>query len=227
MRNVDLARFAGNLDPCLNDLVLQGVFDFTVPAGGLAGKNIHVRATADITDLSVYGIGVANNGGGTDGQEYTFDAISVLAGDDILVANDPTEMAHIFAGCYSEFEHVVLANSSISQNGDDAIELFYNGNVIETFGDIDVDGSGTSWDYLDAWAYKDPAGTVTFDGGNWTVAAINCTDGSTTIFDAFVYTRFVLLNQIDLPISWDDPLTDYTVTDFGGNSSSVIVDPAG
>ena len=35
------------------------------------------------------------------------------------------------------------------------------------------------------------------------------------------------MNQIDLPISWDDPLTDYTVTDFGGNSSSVIVDPAG
>ena len=35
--------------------------DLTVPAGGWLEKYSH-RATADITDLSVYGIGVANNG---------------------------------------------------------------------------------------------------------------------------------------------------------------------
>ena len=33
------------------------------------------------------------------------------------------------------------------------------------------------------------------------------------------------LSQIDLPISWDDSTVDYTVTDFGGNSSSLTVDP--
>ena len=33
------------------------------------------------------------------------------------------------------------------------------------------------------------------------------------------------LSQIDLPISWDDTTADYTVTDFGGNSSSLSVDP--
>ena len=58
-------------------LALQGILDFTVPSGGSDGKAIHVVATDNIADLSVYGIGVANNGGGTDGQEYTFDAISV------------------------------------------------------------------------------------------------------------------------------------------------------
>ena len=35
----------------------------------------------------------------------------------------------------------MLANTSIEQNGDDAIELFYNGEVIETFGDINNDGT--------------------------------------------------------------------------------------
>ena len=33
------------------------------------------------------------------------------------------------------------------------------------------------------------------------------------------------LNQIDLPITWDDNTVDYTVTDFGGNISSVIPSP--
>ena len=33
------------------------------------------------------------------------------------------------------------------------------------------------------------------------------------------------LSQIDLPITWDDNTVDYTVTDFGGNSSSYSVDP--
>ena len=74
------------------NLVLTGIMDFTVPSGGNNGKAIHVTATDTIADLSVYGIGVANNGGGTDGQEYTFDPISVLPGEDILVARSIPSM---------------------------------------------------------------------------------------------------------------------------------------
>ena len=33
------------------------------------------------------------------------------------------------------------------------------------------------------------------------------------------------LSQIDLPITWDDPTVDYTVTDFGGTVSGLSVDP--
>ena len=40
----------------------------------------------DIADLAQYGIGVANNGGGTDGQEYTFPEGSATAGQHILIA---------------------------------------------------------------------------------------------------------------------------------------------
>ena len=86
--------------------------------------------------------------------------------------------------CYSEFEYVLLGNSDISQNGDDAVELFYYGNVIETFGDINVDGTGTPWEYMDSWAYKDSSGTVTFDSTSyWTFGGINCTDGTNTKYE--------------------------------------------
>ena len=168
-----------------SDLSLQGIIDFTVPGGGNAGKAIHVVALQDIPDLSIYGIGVANNGGGTDGQEYIFDTISVLAGEDILVARDISVMTSYFDGCFSQFDHILQANIDISQNGDDAIELFMSGSVVETFGDINVDGSGQPWEYLDSWAYKINSGTSgAFNLNNWSFGGVNCTDGTTTIYDA-------------------------------------------
>jgi hypothetical protein len=97
---------------------LKGVFALTWDGQGSGndGKAIHLVANQDIADLSMYGLGVANNGGGTDGLEYTFPAQSVAAGDDILVARAPDLIAAYFGACASEFEHVLLANSSISQN---------------------------------------------------------------------------------------------------------------
>jgi hypothetical protein len=163
------------------DLSLQGIMDFTVPSGGNDGKAIHVRATAAIADLSIYGIGVANNGGGSDGEEYVFPVMAVAAGEDILLARTPSAMSSYFDGCYTQFDHVLTANGDISQNGDDAIELFMNGAVVETFGDINVDGSGQPWDYLDSWAYKiNPGTSGSFVLADWSFGGVDCTDGSTT-----------------------------------------------
>ena len=166
-----------------SSLVLTGIMDFTVPSGGSNGKAIHLTATDTIADLSIYGIGVANNGGGTDGQEYTFDPISVLPGEQIIVARSIPSMTSYFDTCFVEFNHVLQATSSISQNGDDAIELFFNGNVIETFGDINVDGTGQCWEYTDSWAYKD-VGDTSCLGGNWIFGGVDCTDGSTTSYSS-------------------------------------------
>ena len=168
-----------------SNLSLQGIIDFETLSFGNTGKAIHVKALQNIPDLSIYGIGVANNGGGSDGEEYNFDSISVLAGEDILVARDISVMNSYFSSCFYEFDHFLQANTNINQNGNDAIELFMNGLVIETFGDINVDGTGEPWEYLDSWAYKTNSGTTgSFILGDWIFGGINCTDGSTTIYDA-------------------------------------------
>ena len=159
-----------DLSDLTNALALQGVLDISLPDND--GKAIHFTALEDIADLSIFGVGVANNGGGSDGQEYTFESIAVSAGDDILLARSPEAMTAYFADCFGSFEHVLLANSAIGQNGDDAIELFEMGVSLEVFGDLNTDGTGEAWEYLDSWAYKvDTA---------WTYGAINCTDGSAT-----------------------------------------------
>ena len=131
-------------------MVLQGIIDFTVPSGGSDGKALHVLVTEDIADLTNYGIGVANNGGGTDGQEYTFPEGSATAGQHILIARSLEAMeSYGMTG----FDHVLEASSSISQNGDDAIELFFYSEVIDIFGDTDTDGTGQIWEYQEVWSY--------------------------------------------------------------------------
>ena len=154
-------------------LVLKGIIDFDLPSGGSTGKALHLYANNSISDLSAFGVGVANNGGGSDGLEYTFPSISVSQGDHILLARDTGAMAGYFGTCYSNFNHLLNASSDISQNGDDAIELYNNNTVIEVFGDVDVDGTGEPWEYTDSWAFKDAS-------GNWSYGGPNCTDGDTS-----------------------------------------------
>ena len=32
--------------------------------------------------------------------------------------------------------------------------MFEDGEVIDTYGDPEIDGTGTSWEYMNSWAYK-------------------------------------------------------------------------
>ena len=61
--------------------------------------------------------------------------------------------------------------------------MYENGQIIDTFGDVNTDGSGQAWDYLDGWAYRNsatgPEGT-TFTPSNWTYSGANALDGETT-----------------------------------------------
>ncbi|MBD3368396.1 MAG: endonuclease I, partial [Candidatus Eisenbacteria bacterium] len=130
-----------------SDLVITGVIDGPL-TGGLP-KAIEVKACADIADLSIYGLGSANNGGGTDGEEFTFPADSAVEGQFIYVSNEDVQFQAFFG-----FAPDYIDYASTSINGDDAVELFMNGGVVDVFGEIDVDGTGEPWEHLDGWAYR-------------------------------------------------------------------------
>ncbi|NMH86381.1 T9SS type A sorting domain-containing protein [Flavivirga sp. Y03] len=160
------------------DLIITGVIDG--PLSGGVPKAIEFYAVNDISDLSLYGFGSANNGGGTDGQEFTFSG-SASAGDFIYVASEETGFTSFF-GFAPNF-----TSGAAGINGDDAIELFNSGVVVDVFGDINTDGSGQPWEYLDGWAYrKDNTGADnnTFVIENWIFSTPNALDGTTTNNDA-------------------------------------------
>ena len=156
----------------LPPLSLKGVLALTWDGSDTNdGKAVHVVANADISDLSIYSLGVANNGGGSDGPEYIFPAISLSEGDNVLVARNPAALTAYFDDCGNEFDQILEANNSISQNGDDAIELYSGETVIEVYGDVNVDGTGETWEYSGSWAYK--------IGREWTTGGVDCTLGGT------------------------------------------------
>lgn len=164
--------FTGEVPP---SMVISAVYDVQLP-GGLP-KGIELYVINDIADLSAYGVGFANNGGGTDGIEFTFPAVSAVAGTYIYLASEDVLFLEWFG-----FEPDYV-DSDAGINGDDAIELFLDGEVIDVFGDIDVDGTGTPWEYMDGWARRvsntGPDGAV-FTIENWIFSGINVLDDETT-----------------------------------------------
>ncbi len=157
------------------DLILTGAIDGPL-TGGLP-KAVEVYVVNNVADLSIYGIGSANNGGGSDGEEFTFPAVPATAGDFLYVATESPQFTSWF-GFAPDY-----TSSAVSINGDDAIELFMNGAVVDVFGDIDVSGTGEPWEYMDGWAYRNeatgPDGT-TFVLDNWSFSGPDALDGEST-----------------------------------------------
>ncbi len=153
------------------ELLIKTVFDGPLP-GGLP-KGIELVATEDIADLSLYGVGSANNGGGSDGEEFTFPNGALNRGDVIYIASEALQFETFFG-----FAPTYTSGSMVI-NGDDAIEVFFNGEVTDVFGDVDVDGSGEVWEYLDGWASRSvlEASQGVFDAANWMFSGRNALDG--------------------------------------------------
>jgi plastocyanin len=138
----------------VTDLIITGLMD-PQSSLGAGPKTVELYALNDIDDLSIYGLGVANNGGGTNGVEFTFPAVQLDAGSCIMLT-DSNNLANFqtFFGFDPDFLVPGGATSAAGFNGDDALELFMNGEVVDVFGDINVDGTGTSWEHTDGWVYR-------------------------------------------------------------------------
>ncbi len=194
-----------------SDLILTAVFDG--PLSGGTPKGVEIYVINDIPDLSLYGLGSANNGGGTDGEEFTFPAVAATAGDFIYVASEePQFLAWFgFAPNYTD--------GSMGINGDDAIELFQNGTVVDLFGDTLVDGTGQAWEYLDSWAYRSNGSspTATFSTADWSIPGPNVLDGETTNTGA----------AQGVPIGTFDPEGGSTITAYTIQEIQETMDPSG
>ena len=180
-------------------LLIKGVLDLQTPERGSSGKGVELLAVETVPDLSRFGVGVANNGGGTDGVEVdNLPNISLAAGSSFWVLHQQavdragTNPYAAYFGGRTVFAvgrdgvdfHV---DTDISQNGDDAVELFYGDEVVDVYGSIEVDGTGQPWEYRDAWAYRADsvvAPRAEFRLEEWSVAAVDCSDGSTTNCDS-------------------------------------------
>ena len=125
------------------------------------------KRSAPVADLTAWGVGSANNGGGSDGQEFTLPAGSAAAGDVFVIVNNALSQDFFANNFVQDFTLLSMVAANI--NGDDAIELFSGGNVVDIFGDINTDGTGEDWEYKDGFAQRLGGGPQAFDLANYSV----------------------------------------------------------
>lgn len=175
-----VSAFLCNLLSAQNELYISAVLDAGL-TGGLP-KAVKLCANSTIDDLSVYGIASVNNGTGSAGQEYALVG-SMAAGDCIWIASEEVGFTEFF-GCPPDY-----ANSAMNVNGDDAIELYKDGVVVDLFGDPNLDGTGQCWEYLDGYAVRTTtvpnAGVfdITCSTNEWTYSGVDALDGVMTYAD--------------------------------------------
>ena len=156
------------------DLVITGIIDGPLP-GGLP-KGLELYVVNDIADLSVYGLERAGNGGSSTGaQTYTFPADAKTAGEYIYLGTE-TPLFNQYLGINPTYE---VTTGELNNNGDDTVILYSNGAISDLIGEIGVDGSGTAWEYLDGWAYRNDGfgPNATFTSSEWTFSGANALDG--------------------------------------------------
>ncbi|SEE15070.1 T9SS type A sorting domain-containing protein [Polaribacter dokdonensis] len=212
--------------PITNSIVITGVYDGSLSGGTPKGVELYVLK--NVADLSVYGISSVSNGGGsTAGNvEFPLTAGAASAGTFIYISTEDTNF-NTFFGMMPDY-----TTGTVGINGDDSIELYENGQIIDVFGDVDQDGTGLDWDYLDGWAYRKsntgPEGT-TFTTTNWTYSGVDGLEGGTnnatanTPFPIGTYansTASVRNNSIDGFALYPNPVTNNNLT-ITSNSAEV------
>ena len=177
-----------------DDILISGVMDG--PLSGGTPKVIELTVLENIPDLSRYSVGSANNGMGSDGPEFTFPVVAANMGDCIYIVSDTLNQFSAFFGFPANY-----ISGAANINGDDAIELFLDSTtVIDVFGDINVDGTGQPWEYMDGWVYRingtGPDGDV-FDPANWTYSGVDALDGEMN--NATAATPFPTCEYMNVP----------------------------
>lgn len=105
-----------------NDLVISGVIDG--PLSGGVPKAVELFVVNDIADLSTYALGTANNGGGTDGEEFTFPAGTFTTeggGDVVEVPEEPAVELGICGADATLISAIQGSESSSAEVGNNVI----------------------------------------------------------------------------------------------------------
>lgn len=92
----------------------------------------------------------------------------------------------------SKNNYNLMEDSDFNFNGNDAVGLFNDGgNLVDIYGEFQVDGTGDPWEYIDSWSYRNDgtSASTTWTAADWTVAGANSLDNDnnqqTTLTNGF------------------------------------------
>ncbi|MBW2961420.1 choice-of-anchor I family protein [Mesonia aestuariivivens] len=170
---ISLASFA-------QEALITGYVDSPCPSAEGRAIEIYVNGTIDFTG---WNLARQSNGGGNDNSGYStsidISDLGTITDDFAYITNEPTIFETEFGT-----QTNIIENASISSNGDDAFQLVdNNSNVIDRFGEENVDGSNTAWEHTDSFYLRNDGETANagnFDVSNWTFGALNALEDEGT-----------------------------------------------
>ncbi|GAB5398657.1 MAG: hypothetical protein Aureis2KO_02420 [Aureisphaera sp.] len=222
------------------ELLLTGVIGDTATTGRPRAIELYAIKDIAVGDLGLYGLGSANPiEGNSVPLEYTFpnNTSVIAAGTHLTITHDQTSFTSFF-GVPADY---VATNEAANIDGNDVVSLFYNGNPIDTFGDINAVeiepdtelGRLDQWAYTNGWAYRinnteQNGGVFDFDDGTWAYSSPGALGTLTTNpplptppAPPISGLGFPINTFVFTPFGVQSPLTvTLTVDDGNGNTSS-------
>lgn len=157
------------------DAIITGYVDSPCPGADGRTIEIYVNGTVDFTDWNL--ARQSNGGGFTTNVDLT--SLGSLTDEFVYITNDEATLDAEFS--INSGTHNVIQNSIISSNGDDAFQITDAGDVVvDRFGEENVDGTGTAWEHVDTYYYRNDGATANagaFDSANWTFGVQDALDG--------------------------------------------------
>ena len=171
-------------------IYISEICDGTLPGGEPKWVQITNSSGADIPDLSIYSIQNINNGAATTSNDaIALAAVALPAGASYAFAYETASNTSCGGGvsCF-EFVYGQAPDqfSGAFINGNDVLSLYLglavgtgNGGpgdgsdalLLDRYGVVGVDGTGTFWDYTDGWARRcTSAGNPVFTQSEWLFA---------------------------------------------------------
>jgi hypothetical protein len=163
-------------------LVVDGTLNHPVTGGG-SPKFIELQAINNIPNLSIYALSRGGNGAALDPLtvDHVLPNVALTAGQYYYVAGSSfQDMTIPFKDIYPAL--TAVRNFGVNSNGDDVTALlrspsgdFGNGDgvIVDAFGTLGVDGTGTPWDHEDGFGFSKAgrAPSATFNVADWVVKA--------------------------------------------------------
>ena len=163
-----------------SNVIISEIVDATLPGG--QPKFVELTNCDTVTvDLSLYSIGNYNNGGTSLGGGSSTSLNGMLAPGETYVYCFSSDEDTTFVDVYGFAPDQYAGGGFI--NGDDVVALFLgtatgdgsDAVLVDIYGVIGVDGSGTTWEYTDGYSYRNSgaSATDTFNEAEWTIGGAN------------------------------------------------------
>jgi hypothetical protein len=154
----------GTIDSCegtsLASVIISEVVDGTLTGGLPKFVEITNLSTVDTVTFGVNDtIKLYANGSATATQTYSLNGVSLSPSQSYVIANDgggTTLPPAAWIQAYGIFNLPNAYGNPTFINGNDALTIERNGTIIDSFGAVGVDGTGTAWEYTDSFARRKP-----------------------------------------------------------------------